>query len=1460
MKKLLFVFPVLMLLMFAVFRPNLFAESSDLSVESEQAEQDLLAREGLKFNEQQRREQLTALAEQDAVPDAIVSPTRGIPITITVGTGTCDYETLQEAIDVANSGDTILVEGKTFTGSAATIDINDAEELTIFGGYDSDCQAPTFPVTRTRLDASGQGRSVVKFGGASNVSSLVRVTFIRMEFVNGNAGLNSGGGVEVDVGYFVTLFDVLVADNSARFGGGVIVNGDSGVRAGGSSFNARLSVQQSEIIENNASDAGGGIYCTGNVHVYIQENSKVGNSRFVFPIGTISNGNTATNSGGGIYADNGCTVDLYDAVKSNRAAVGGGVYATDATTKINMFEAAAAIVENEATNGSGGGAYLSAGADLEQQAGEISNNNASTHGGGVYAIDDGSVYYANLTRSTNTIAVSENFAGSNGGGIYIVGEALADIARLTISKNNASFGAAIYVNRTASSLTTLRMENVIFGRNTARTNYILRYFNTDTLTSTLDLQGLTFAENIDSSGSLTEIGFRGNFNVDMRGLIIWGADSQNGYFVESGAVATIDDSVLPAGGSFPPGNVVGEDPLFIDPDNDNFHIRPNSPAVDLVPFTLSNLTDDIDRDTRPVHGAGAGIQSLHADAGADEAIGRVGINGALCRYATVVDAIEAASNGDTIYVSEGIYADGVIDEIGKTLTLAGADIDCTTRLNNTLNTQVQISGSGNSADTTGGLVQITGSNTVTFTNMTLYNATASFGGILYVDGNAKAVLKDSRLTGGNATSKGGCARILGTLELIDSHIRTCTTTGSGDGAGVALNNGELILRGNSIIGLFQLSRGVGEGNVSADKGGGVYAEGDSEIRMWDNSLISQNEATDDGGGVWMSEPTWLSLSDSAQIRGNSADNGAGVYAIYNGTLNGKAEISLGGNALIGGHFASDGNNAREAGGGVYLTGNSAELRISSSGSVGNNTAGTNGGGIAVFDLASVTVSHSSSVRQNAATAEGGGVYLTDQYSSLTMWGGSIISNTTQAVGGGLMVTNNATASIENNAEIAANQAMNTGGAGGGVYISGAGSQVTLSEDSVMRNNESLFGGGVYATSSGSLVMIDSAEIRNNEATSGGGVYIGSNGIFSATRTLTEGQPTLRFNVATDGTGRGGGLFADNTIMVDGHGLLVIQNQARTGGGIFATNASVRLINTVVSSNTAAEGGGGVTVSNGGVVNVSAEMSATRGLGCNPVTLSNGRYCSEFYFNSADSTSAVLIDGASFVAQHTAFTDNHGTQDNVGDTINLDDQSFLSLNNVLINGGYNQAATIFAHALGNSVTATIDETTIADNDGWPIHTQDADESVTVNRSIIWGNTRGNLINTSSSISGSCNIEQVPEPGSQPLTAINSNPLFQTTARGDYFLTAASPAIDACDGGGEYDLEYGTRPHDGDNSASATEYDMGAFEYGAVSVPLAVGLISTESPPIQKSIYLVSIVLALTLLTLPLVSLLARRNKK
>ena len=456
----------------------------------------------------------------------------------------------------------------------------------------------------------------------------------------------------------------------------------------------------------------------------------------------------------------------------------------------------------------------------------------------------------------------------------------------------------------------------------------------------------------------------------------------------------------------------------------------------------------------------------------------VGLNGGVCAYDSLGEALAAASSGDVVYVSAGTYNER-LGQINMDLTLTAASTDCTQAVD-LPQYAVDIDANDQGA-AFGGVIELMHTRTLTLTNLYLSDGSASFGGLLYVHPGATLVLDDTDLGYGTASQYGGGIRAKGSIIFRNgSTLFSSRVTGSGHGGGVSVvDGGQLVLREGSTIGFC----GPGFENISPGDGGGVYLSGGA-LTLYDTSRICNNAASRNGGGVFATGGSVVELHDQSAIggldlqSGNTAQVGAGVY------LTGTAYLSLTDASRI------EFNTADQNGGGVAVQGQ-GEFQMGGTESViTDNVASDEGGGVWVTNQnpgdAPQAVFLAGAILETNTAAHGGGLFAEGLGASVRITDTMIRRNTGLQGGGGLEIYNSAVVSMRG-ARIEGNEATVASGGGFAVLAGPGGGGITaISNTLIISNSAGAHGGGIWVDSA-ALRMNNTIVHANSAAGQGGGL-------------------------------------------------------------------------------------------------------------------------------------------------------------------------------------------------------------------------------------------------------------------------------------------------------------------------------------------------------------------------------------
>ena len=335
---------------------------------------------------------------------------------------------------------------------------------------------------------------------------------------------------------------------------------------------------------------------------------------------------------------------------------------------------------------------------------------------------------------------------------------------------------------------------------------------------------------------------------------------------------------------------------------------------------------------------------------------------------TIQAGIDAAKDGDTVLVADGIYegAGNVnIDFKGKRITVKSR--------NGAAETVINCSGT---PDTRGFIFQNEETNDSVLDGFTISDGVHELGGGIYCN-NASPTIKNCVITFNRATATRFHNQGGGGIYCFNSDaiIIGCTISknSANSGAGV-LFEGEFFKDGavlrethsqpslinstisanigsgvfcfdfvNPIIRNCTVSRNSGRGivynflaggmnnpitncRIMQNTGGGIECSEDSILKI-SNSIIKQNTA-EIGGGIYCSPTSIIDVSECVIAQNIAMESGGGIGVI---TTRGEAKIT---------HCTITRNSANESGGGVYADIDNASFTLTDSIIWGNSTNGT----------------------------------------------------------------------------------------------------------------------------------------------------------------------------------------------------------------------------------------------------------------------------------------------------------------------------------------------------------------------------------------------------------------------------------------------------------------------------------------------------------------------------------------
>ena len=496
---------------------------------------------------------------------------------------------------------------------------------------------------------------------------------------------------------------------------------------------------------------------------------------------------------------------------------------------------------------------------------------------------------------------------------------------------------------------------------------------------------------------------------------------------------------------------------------------------------------------------------------------------------------------------------------------------------------------------TGSTVTVTGNSASVDNN----KADRDGGGVFNTSG--ASLLVDDYATVGNNVA--GADTNYDVPAPINACMEPITFNADGGYGGGIFNNAEAAGIDVTISNSAQVNGNFAfNGDGRGGDGGGVYNSGAaSDVVVNSDADIRFNLADRDGGGIFNTlggqitvDGTGTSVNyNTAGASGGNFDSAIGGNGggIFNDAAATGTDVTVSGSATVRYNYAyANGEADAGNGGGIFNSGTGSDVVVNSNADIRFNLADRDGGGIFNTLGGQITVDGiGTSVSYNTAGANPTGGR--PNFDGTIGGNGGGIFNDAQAIG--TDVTVSGSAQVNNNEAYANGEA--DAGNGGGIFNSGAGSDVMVNSGADVNSNEAdRDGGGIFNTLDGQVTVDGSGTyVKYNTAGANGGYFnsaIGGNGggIFNDAMsaatdvTVSNGAYVNRNDAYANGeadAGNGGGIFnsgAGSDVMVNS-GAYVKYNEAdRDGGGIFNTlggQVTVDGTGTSVNYNTAGANGG-----------------------------------------------------------------------------------------------------------------------------------------------------------------------------------------------------------------------------------------------------------------------------------------------
>lgn len=506
---------------------------------------------------------------------------------LTVGDGNnCDFSSIQAAIDSTLSNTLRIASDKAYLESVTI----DDRSMVLTGGYANCTTAENNDTDLSKAVISGNDSGIViNVTGNDQVNDLV---LRHLAIGNADVGLQSTADANIDVD------DVVIINNN-----------DAGVLLFGGDNNLTMN----DVLIND--NDGSAVACLGvDNQVVIQGDSEI-------------KGNESAGVGGGLAIASACKANVYaptEVAENKAVSHGGGIYVEGgALVNLHGIEVALNQADSDSDNdGLGGGLFVKDAMSIVNAINVKFEGNSAYSGGAVAAQENGTfTSYAANTQSNPCATPGQcstyegNTAQARGGVLFATTEGRIKVLHANITGNGLmNHGLVAH----ASNDGEIEIEGSMVVKNGGEDLPGSSLFNVNGLIGdpSIKLNHVTIAANhVSSSVVRNNAGhFSMNASIVQDDVDVSSEINSTSHAFE--CVMAHETDSFSAGGT-----VTVNDPQFINPSANDFHVKPTSPAIDYCydaePLTVE-LGYDIDFESRNYDDPN--VTDLHGqyDIGADE--------------------------------------------------------------------------------------------------------------------------------------------------------------------------------------------------------------------------------------------------------------------------------------------------------------------------------------------------------------------------------------------------------------------------------------------------------------------------------------------------------------------------------------------------------------------------------------------------------------------------------------------------------------------------------------------------------------------------------------------------------------------------------------------------------------------------------------------------------------------------